>query len=66
MIIYFKWGWNAFLYCALAGIIVAAIAFLYTLLRAEGEIRKLKKFLKRLWVKYERFETRMFRWWDEL
>jgi len=59
-------GFKAFLWCALAGIIIAIVSFLYIFLRSIGKLEKIKMFFKKLWKKYEKYETKFFRWLDNL
>ena len=64
--IFYYYGFQMVLWAILLGIIVAVIAFLYTLLRAEGEIAKFKKFLRKIWHRYEKLEAKIFKFWDDL
>jgi len=51
---------------AILGLIIALICFIYVLLRSEGHIKKLTNFFRKIGKKYKKFETKLFKWWDEL
>ncbi|MFA6273713.1 MAG: hypothetical protein WC662_00955 [Candidatus Paceibacterota bacterium] len=68
--IWIYFGFMAMIYLAILGLFIALIAFIYTILRAEGRIKKLLKWLnkisKNITKKYKQIEKKIFKFWDEL
>lgn len=64
VIIMYLFGFKAFLWCALAGIITAIVSFLYIFLRSIGKLEKIKMFFKKIWKNYVKYETKFFHWLD--
>jgi len=68
-IIYVYFGWKVLLWCALIGIIIAVIAFIRVVLRAEGKTKKFEKSLEKSAEKRkEKINNTMkkiVKWWEE-
>lgn len=66
IIIFFYFGLAVVLWCALAGGIIALLAFIYGVARAEGKIKKFHICIQSVWKKYEKKEAKFFKWLDNM
>lgn len=63
------WWYSDFatvLVLVLLGLLIALLVFIFTILRSEGKIKAITSWFRKLGKKYKKFETKLFKFWDEL
>ncbi len=63
--IIYHFGFTVFLWCIPLVIVCIVIAFFYQVFVGEGWLPDLEKMPKKIWQKYLKLETKLFKWMDE-
>jgi len=63
LVIYYL-GFSVFWWLALAGVLIALGALIYTILRGSGKLIIFRRWMKRVGMKLKKFESKFFKWLD--
>jgi hypothetical protein len=65
-LIYHFLGFKIFLICVPIGVFIFLCCFFYPIFRDEGWVGDYEKWFKKVWKKYLIWETKFFKWIDEI